>query len=126
ATLADDSLRVLGHAWHNRKLPRGALRGNRFELLLREAHGRREAIEERLAAIASGGLPNYFGQQRFGRDGDNVESARRMFQGRRVRREQRSIYLSAARSVMFNAVLAARIEAGDWARGRDGEVWMLE
>jgi tRNA pseudouridine13 synthase len=43
-----------------------------------------------------------------------------------VKREQRSIYLSAARSEVFNAVLGARIAAGDWNRGRDGDVWMLE
>ena len=126
ASLQDDSLRVLEHAWHHRKLPRGALRGNRFELVLRQVQGEREAIDQRLEAIARGGLPNYFGEQRFGRDGDNVEAARRMFAGQRVRREQRSIYLSAARSAMFNAVLSARVQAGDWSTGRDGEVWMLE
>ncbi|WP_374601868.1 tRNA pseudouridine(13) synthase TruD [Arenimonas sp.] len=126
ASLQDDSLRVLDHAWHNRKLPRGALRGNRFELVLRQVQGERDAIDQRLQAIALGGLPNYFGEQRFGRDGDNVESARRMFAGQRVRREQRSIYLSAARSALFNAVLSARVSAGDWATGREGEVWMLE
>ncbi|HEX5693018.1 MAG TPA: tRNA pseudouridine(13) synthase TruD, partial [Arenimonas sp.] len=95
--LQDEALQVLDQAWHNRKLPRGALRGNRFELVLRDVRGEPAAIEARLQAIASGGLPNYFGGQRFGRDGDNVDSARRMFAGQRVRREQRSIYLSAAR-----------------------------
>lgn len=126
AALQDESLQVLDHAWHHRKLPRGALRGNRFQLHLRRVAGGREAIDRRLEAIALGGLPNYFGEQRFGRDGDNVESARRMFAGQRVRREQRSIYLSAARSALFNAVLAARVGAGDWGGGREGEVWMLE
>lgn len=126
ATLQDESLQVLDHAWHHRKLPRGALRGNRFQLHLRRVAGGREAIDRRLEAIALGGLPNYFGEQRFGRDGDNVESARRMFAGQRVRREQRSIYLSAARSALFNAVLAARVGVGDWGGGREGEVWMLE
>lgn len=126
AALESPELRVIGHAWHQRKLPRGALRGNRFELRLREVEGDPAAIESRLGAIAAGGLPNYFGEQRFGRDGDNVESARRMFAGARVHREKRSIYLSAARSALFNAVLAARVRAGDWASGRDGEVWMLD
>ena len=124
--LVDADLRVLASAWHNRKLPRGALKGNRFDLLLREVEGDREAIESRLRAIASHGLPNYFGDQRFGRDGDNVESARRMFAGQRVHRDQRSIYLSAARSELFNAVLSARIGAGNWASGAEGEVWMLD
>src|SRR5690606_4777831 len=75
ASLQDDSLRVLEQAWHHRKLPRGALRGNRFELVLRKVQGEREAIDQRLEAIARGGLPNFFGEQRFGGDGDNVESA---------------------------------------------------
>lgn len=126
AALQDEELKVLDSAWHNRKLPRGALKGNRFELVLRDVVGDGDAIGQRLAAIAAGGLPNYFGVQRFGREGDNVEAARRMFAGQRVQREQRSIYLSAARSEMFNAVLAARIAAGDWASGREGEVWMLD
>jgi tRNA pseudouridine13 synthase len=126
ATLEVEGLRVLGHAWHSRKLPRGALSGNRFALVLREVEGERDAVDARLRAIAATGLPNYFGEQRFGHGGGNVAAARRMFAGARFKREQRSIYLSAARSELFNAVLAARIRAGDWATGRDGEVWMLD
>lgn len=126
ALLQSDDLRVLAHHWHNRKLPRGALAGNRFILILRQVQGERAAIEAKLAAIRDGGIPNYFGEQRFGRDGDNVEAARRMFAGERMRREQRSIYLSAARSELFNAVLGARIAAGDWNTGAEGEVWMLD
>jgi tRNA pseudouridine13 synthase len=125
-TLDVVGLRVLHATWHARKLPRGALAGNRFVLWLRDVAGDRAAAGARLQAIADGGLPNYFGEQRFGHGGGNVAAARRMFAGARVKREQRSIYLSAARSELFNAVLGARIAAGDWNRGRDGEVWMLE
>jgi tRNA pseudouridine13 synthase len=124
--LVSDDLRVLASVWHNRKLPRGALKGNRFVLVLREVDGERAAIEQRLQAVAASGLPNYFGDQRFGRDGDNVESARRMFAGQRVHRDQRSIYLSAARSELFNAVLSARVADRSWAAGSEGEVWMLD
>jgi len=124
--LQSEDLRVLASSWHNRKLPRGALAGNRFELVLRELSGERAAIEARLAAIAAQGVPNSFGEQRFGRAGDNVDAARRMFAGRRVKREERSMLLSAARSEIFNAVLAARIADGSWAGGADGEVWMLD
>jgi tRNA pseudouridine13 synthase len=120
------SLRVLESHRHSRKLPRGALAGNRFTLVLREVVGERDAIEARLMAIATGGLPNYFGEQRFGREGSNVDQARRMFHGARVKREERSLLLSAARSEVFNAVLAARIAEGHWHDGVDGEVWMLE
>lgn len=126
ALLESGELRVLGHAWHARKLPRGALAGNRFVLVLREVRGERDAVEQRLRAIASRGLPNYFGEQRFGRDGDNIGNALAMFAGRRIRREQRTIFLSAARSQLFNQVLAARVIDGSWDQGLDGEVWVLD
>ncbi len=125
ALLQSEDLRVLDAAWHNRKLPRGALAGNRFALVLREVQGERDAIDARLAQLARRGLPNWFGEQRFGRDRDNVAQALAMFAGQRVRREQRSILLSAARSQLFNQVLAARVSAGNWDSGLEGEVWML-
>ncbi|WP_408950599.1 tRNA pseudouridine(13) synthase TruD [Lysobacter sp. Hz 25] len=130
AGLQDDELRVLDSQWHAKKLPRGALAGNRFVLTLREIEGEREAIDARLAHIAARGVPNYFGEQRFGRDGDNVANALAMFGGRRVRREQRSLLLSAARSELFNRALAVRVADGSWDGLRDGaslagEVWAL-
>ena len=120
------ALRVLASARHNRKLPRGALAGNAFTLVLHEVAGDAAAIDAKLAAIAAHGLPNYFGEQRFGREGGNVDAARRMFAGHRVGRDQRSILLSAARSEIFNAVLSERVQRGDWATGMAGDVWMLE
>jgi tRNA pseudouridine13 synthase len=121
-----ESLRVLDAHWHARKLPRGALAGNRFALVLREAEGDRDAIAARIAAVAHGGLPNYFGEQRFGKDGDNVAKARQLFAGARLRRDERSLVLSAARSEIFNQVLAARVRDGSWCSGLEGEVWMLD
>lgn len=121
-----ESLQVLHHARHARKLPRGALAGNRFALTLRDVDGKREAIEARLSTIAAEGVPNYFGEQRFGRAGDNVAKALAMFAGLRVKREQRALLLSAARSELFNRVLARRAGEGSWNRGLDGEVWMLD
>lgn len=121
-----DGLKVLEQHWHQRKLPRGALAGNRFVLALRDVSGDREAIERRLQSMRASGVPNYFGEQRFGREAGNVAAARRMFAGERVRRDQASILLSAARSALFNAVLAARVERGDWASGDEGDVWMLD
>lgn len=125
-TLQADDLHVLEHRWHARKLPRGALAGNRFELVLRSVTGERSAIEARLQAIAARGVPNYFGEQRFGRGGGNVAKALGMFAGRRVKREERSMLLSAARSELFNRVLGARVAADRWDRALDGEVWMLD
>lgn len=124
--LQSDDFSVLKSEWHAKKLPRGALAGNRFVLVLREAQGERDAIEQRLQAIAGRGVPNYFGEQRFGRGGDNVANALAMFGGRRVRREQRTLFLSAVRSELFNRVLAARVAQDNWDKGLDGEVWLLD
>ena len=125
AALAIDGLRVLEAVRHNRKLQRGALAGNRFTLVLRDVSGERAAIEARLAQIRDRGLPNWFGEQRFGHGGNNIGQALAMFAGRRVRREQRSLFLSAARSQLFNQVLAARVAAGNWDSALEGEVWLL-
>ncbi|KTF39483.1 pseudouridine synthase, partial [Xanthomonas translucens pv. translucens] len=84
--LHSEDLQVVQSHWHNRKLPRGALAGNGFVLVLRQVRGERAAIEARLAQIAARGIPNWFGEQRFGRDGGNVGNALAMFGGRRVRR----------------------------------------
>lgn len=120
------TLRVLAAARHARKLPRGALAGNRFALVLREVAGDPAAIDARLRAIATRGVPNRFGEQRFGREGDNVAKALAMFAGRRVRREERAMLLSAARSELFNRVLDARIAHGSWDTALDGEVWIMD
>ena len=120
-----EEVKVLASTRHKRKLKRGALRGNRFVLVLRDVVGDRERAEAVLQAIVSRGVPNYFGEQRFGREGGNVDQARAMFAGRRVDREKRSILLSAARSHIFNSVLAARVERDAWDKPLDGEIWSL-
>ncbi|WP_140908299.1 tRNA pseudouridine(13) synthase TruD [Cognatiluteimonas lumbrici] len=123
---ADGTLRVLARARHARKLPRGALAGNRFTVVLRDVQGVRDAVEARLRSIASRGVPNYFGEQRFGREGGNVAGALAMFSGRRMSRAQRTHLLSAARSQLFNRVLGARVAGGHWDAALEGEVWMLD
>jgi tRNA pseudouridine13 synthase len=117
--------KVLSAARHRRKLKRGALRGNRFVLTLREVEGDRAAADAVLEQIARRGVPNYFGEQRFGREGGNVAQARAMFAGRRVDRDKRAFLLSAARSEIFNHVLATRIERGAWDSPLEGDIWSL-
>jgi tRNA pseudouridine13 synthase len=125
STFPHPDVKVLAATRHSRKLKRGALRGNRFVLVLREVQGDRGAAEQVLQQIAARGVPNYFGEQRFGREGGNVAQARAMFAGRRVDRDKRSFLLSAARSQIFNNVLAARVERGAWDTPLDGEIWSL-
>jgi tRNA pseudouridine13 synthase len=124
--LNSDECTVLEAQWHNRKLARGALAGNRFVLTLRELSGSRDVMDLALQTVQSQGVPNYFGEQRFGMEQANVGKALGMFEGRRVDRAKRSIYLSAARSHLFNLLLAERVEQGHWNSPLDGEVWMLE
>ncbi|MEP6899077.1 MAG: tRNA pseudouridine(13) synthase TruD [Rhodanobacter sp.] len=125
STFPHAEVKVLAATRHSRKLKRGALRGNRFVLLLREVQGDRAAAERVLQQITARGVPNYFGEQRFGREGGNVAQARAMFGGRRVERDKRSFLLSAARSQIFNDVLAGRIERDAWDTPLDGEIWSL-
>ena len=111
---------------HGRKLRRGTLAGNRFCIVVRQLEGDTEALLERIEKISLRGVPNYFGAQRFGHGGRNVERARHwLLNGGRIRRNQRGIYFSSARSLLFNNVLSARIEQGNWNRLLDGEAAQL-
>lgn len=123
-----DSLEILEVVRHNRKLRSGAVVENRFSIHIRELKGSREALGERLDCVAAAGVPNYFGEQRFGRDGDNVNQALALFADEiRVRdRKLRGIYLSAARSWLFNAVLAERVTTKCWNRALPGDVMALD
>ncbi len=112
---------------HGRKLQRGALRGNRFRLRLREVEGDGAALARRVEVLARQGFPNYFGPQRFGRHGDNLRQAADWFAGRRrVRgRGTAAMLLSAVRGYLFNRVLGERVSAGSWRRALPGELMML-
>jgi tRNA pseudouridine13 synthase len=111
-----------------RKLRRGALSGNRFRIRLRDVVWSREQLESKLEALRMHGAPNYFGPQRFGREGYNLDRVASWVQtGSAPRgRAERSFTLSAARSLMFNAVLARRVEAGDWSQLAPGDLASLD
>ncbi|OAI14250.1 MULTISPECIES: tRNA pseudouridine(13) synthase TruD [Methylomonas] len=123
--LQGDHLKILEAVRHPRKLKRGVLQGNRFEILIRNWQGDRERLDAQLEQVKRLGFPNYFGEQRFGFQGRNVGRAAAMFGGVRVKAEQRSIYLSAARSYLFNLILAERVAIGSWSTGLTGEAFML-
>lgn len=120
-----DTVKVLQAVRHARKLKRGVLAGNRFEVLIRDWQGDKERLAEQLTAIETGGIPNYYGEQRFGRQGQNVGKALALFKGARVERELRSLYLSAVRSFLFNQVLARRVRDRNWDRALVGDALML-
>ncbi len=111
STFEEEGVEILEVTRHNRKIRVGALIGNHFELLLRDVK-QTDELEQRLAQIQAVGFPNYFTEQRFGRDGNNLTQAQRWASGEiKVKdRKKRSFYLSAARSDIFNQVVSARIQ----------------
>lgn len=122
--ITNDSLAIEILGRHRRKLRRGALQGNRFQIRLTEARGDRERTEALLTRLGRAGFPNYFGAQRFGRAASNLIRAQAWLSGalRRPRPEQRRMLISAARAYLFNRLLAARVEAGHWDHPLPGEV----
>lgn len=125
SSLDSDTVRVLECARNSRKLRKGALAANRFELMVRALAADRCVLEDRLHRVAAEGVPNYFGLQRFGRDGQNLLRARELFAGTagRVDSHRRGIYLSAARAEVFNRILARRVMDGTWNRAIPGDVF---
>ncbi|MEJ8568398.1 tRNA pseudouridine(13) synthase TruD [Elongatibacter sediminis] len=122
-----EGVTVIDGVRHDRKLRRGTLTGNAFRIVLARPEGDLEGLVERMRRIADAGLPNYFGEQRFGHGGDNVRrGADWLRRGGRIKRARRSIYLSAVRSALFNRVLACRVDAGCWNRLMPGEIAMLD
>jgi len=118
---------VLESRLHTRKLKRGTLNGNRFQLNIRDFKGETAKTEQRLAQIRTTGVPNYFGPQRFGYQGRNVEKAFHLLSKRaRLQRNKRSIYISAIRSFLFNQVLAERVRKKSWNQMINGDLAMLD
>ncbi len=115
-----EGVSILKHARHARKLRRGEHQGNRFSIVVRKLSDT-EALESALSRIAATGFPNYYGIQRFGIQGANLERGSAFFEGRiKPSRSQRSFYLSAARSYLFNLNLARVVESGEWSQDADG------
>ncbi|ABE75748.1 tRNA pseudouridine(13) synthase TruD [Psychrobacter cryohalolentis] len=152
---ANESITILEQQWHNKKLNRGTHRANQFIITLRDIEfvgfdtpspsseqllSVKQAVEQHLVIIGQSGVPNYFGPQRFGRSGNNIREALSLFarpvpearppsnkgKRKRVPREQNTMELSAARSLIFNEILAARVRDGSWNHGLAGEVFNLD
>nr|WP_255771509.1 tRNA pseudouridine(13) synthase TruD [Microbulbifer guangxiensis] len=120
AQLNSDELTILDVFRGSRKLRRGEHAGNRFVITLRDVRGDRERAGIILERLADG-VPNYFGEQRFGREGGNLDLALRIADGARVKRSDRAFAMSAARSWLFNQVLAKRVTEGTWRESMAGE-----
>lgn len=125
--LNNEQLTVVEQLRHGKKLRRGAHRANRFVIRIQDVVGDSDALQRRAAQIAATGIPNYFGEQRFGRNASNINQARQWFEGSfKPKKHRRGIYLSAARALLFNQVLAARVADGSWNQLLEGELAMLD
>lgn len=115
---------------HNKKLRVGQLKGNQFKILLRNLSDV-EGIEQRLQQIRQQGVPNYFGQQRFGDSrhhpqGGNLALAEKMLAGEAIRnRNKRNLAISALRSWLFNQFIHHRLISGHYLAPFSGEVFCL-
>ncbi|MCG4453980.1 MULTISPECIES: tRNA pseudouridine(13) synthase TruD [unclassified Pseudomonas] len=120
----DATLAILKQVRHTRKLQRGAHAANGFTLRLTQLKADREALDIRLGQIVAQGIPNYFGLQRFGFEGGNVAHARHFADSKTLpeKRNVRSRVLSAARSYLFNRVLAQRVAAETWNKALLGDL----
>lgn len=116
--------RILQITRHNKKLKIGALKGNRFKIILRNLT---DNIEPKLNTIKQHGVPNYFGEQRFGRDQNNITQAIKWATGEiSVKdRKKRGFYLSAARSAIFNDIVSQRIKQNIQQTVLDGDILQL-
>ncbi|HAU0829601.1 TPA: tRNA pseudouridine(13) synthase TruD [Legionella pneumophila] len=125
-TLEAPGWRILECTRHNKKIKPGFLSGNHFIITLRNVSDESDLIH-RIEQIKFKGVPNYFGEQRFGRDGGNLIKAEEILvQGRKVKdRFLKGMYFSAARSWLYNLILSRRVKESSWNLPLLGDVIQL-
>lgn len=125
-TLAGHGWRVIESKRHLKKLKKGVLAANQFSLILRDISDKM-TVEKRLEQIKARGVPNYFGLQRFGHEGQNLSKAKSLLlENVKVKnRFLKGIYYSAARAFLFNQILARRVQKANWNQALNGDVMQL-
>ena len=127
-----ETVEILEETRHERKLRLGTLQGNQFQLIIRDCqllnNNTHADIANRIEYIRQHGIPNYFGEQRFGRNFNNLQKAEDWFSGKfkPKKRNLQSIFLSAARSWIFNQILSERVKQQTWNHAIAGDVFMLD
>lgn len=122
----NDQFRLVEFSRHNKKLRRGAIAFNHFEILITQVKGELDANSE--LSLRDNGFPNYFGYQRFGIDSSNLPKAEKMLKSEiKVKsRDKKSMLISASRSFLFNLQLAKRVEDKSWNKALEGDCFNLQ
>jgi tRNA pseudouridine13 synthase len=122
----DDQIKIVRQTRHSHKLRRGLVKNNFFHITLRNIYGDFDAFEEHIEKIFAFGVPNYFGEQRFGHQRNNLKAANDFFDGKiKPKKFLKGMYFSTVRSWIFNMVLAQRVRQGNWNQPLEGDVFWL-
>ncbi|HHH37566.1 MAG TPA: tRNA pseudouridine(13) synthase TruD [Epsilonproteobacteria bacterium] len=112
-SFSHDKIKILETTHHNNKIRVGHLKGNRFHIRLKKVLGiQKSKLDSVLKWIKVNGVPNYFGEQRFGTDGNNWEDGKKLIDGKlKIRdRKTRDFLIGSYQSYLFNRWLSKRIE----------------
>jgi tRNA pseudouridine13 synthase len=112
-TFKHDKIKILGTYRHNNKIRIGHLKGNHFKVRLKKVLGvQKDKLDSVVKWVKKNGVPNYFGNQRFGNHGDNWKEGKAIIEGTlKIRdRKKKTFLLNAYQSYLFNACLSKRIE----------------
>lgn len=122
-TVPDVEINLLSSIRHHKKMRRGEHQANFFRICLRHVDGDRDALHARLALIAEHGVPNYYGEQRFGYQRANLRDIERFLLKAKGKQQsfQDRLKVSAMRAWLFNQVLAYRLEQQCWQQRVDGD-----
>lgn len=133
---ADESIVLLHQHWHHKKLHRGTHKSNHFTITLNQVIGNTALIDEQLSIIKEKGVPNYFGHQRFGINQNNIEQSQHFFEKQlrsnapykphKKDMERHSLYISTAKSLIFNRILSKRVLLNNWDTPIKGDVFNLD
>lgn len=113
ASFEHEGIKVLSSVYHNNKIKIGHLKGNRFYIKLKKVNPTSAIkLDEALKKISSSGMPNYFGYQRFGNDGDNHIDGEKIAKGEKKERNPkiRKLLINSYQSHLFNMWLSRRLE----------------
>ncbi len=127
----ESDIEVLESLRNKSRLKIGSHRRNRFQLVLKEFAGEKSELEGKLKQISQNGFPNYYGNQRFGKNLSNLTQVQALFHSHSEPKQPRKpkrvgMLYSAARAYLFNQILSERIQQGAWNQYLPGDVLNLD